>query len=123
MQGRIQGLINPDRLTKPLIADRRITETKRDKFWDHSCARRRTNPCPSLTQIKAPTHPHLQINQRVQPELEPILEPCRFGRGRVLLSAVYLARLGAREGDRAEKTRAKNSARFFYPSLKQERDR
>ena len=117
MQERIRGLINPDRLMKPLIADRRITETKRDKFWDHSCARRRTNPCPSLTQIKAPTHPHLQINQRVQPELEPILEPCRFGRGRVLLSAVYLARLGAREGDRAEKTRAKNSARFSYPSL------
>ena len=103
MQERIRGLINPDRLAKPLIADRRITETRRDKFWDHSCARRRANPCPSLTQIKAPTHPHLQINQRVQPELEPILEPCRFGRGRVSLSAVGFARLGAREGSRAER--------------------
>ena len=105
MQERIRGWINPDPVMKPLIADRRITETKRDKFWDHSCARRRANPCPSLTQIKAPTHPHLQINQRVQLELEPILEPCRFG-----LAGSHCRRYASRAWERANKTPAERLA-------------
>ena len=63
MQERIRGLINPDRLMRPLIADRRITETKRDKFWDHSCERaERTHAPLSLRSKHPPTHTYRLIN-------------------------------------------------------------
>ena len=45
-------MINPDRLMKPLIADRRITETKRDKFWDHSCERAERTHAPLSLRSK-----------------------------------------------------------------------